>query len=259
MTTPVRRYTPARQAGAANLETLVAGGAIGVRQIATRVPTAAEIDAMCVINTTKLRRLANSKVKGDVLSGYANALELHRRAAEINTLLRVSHFVSQLAHECAHFTRMVESFAYKPERAFAVFPKYFASAADAEKVLAKDTTGEAFAEVVYGGRMGNTKPGDGYRYRGRGFIQLTGRAQYKAMSDLLVNQSVDLVADPDRAAEPDIAARIAVAYWKKTGLNAHADRDDVTAVTKAINGGTKGLAERRQLLTTAKAAFYPKP
>lgn len=227
--------------------------------IASRPPTAAELDALCTITAAKLRRLASSRVSAETLAGYAAALETHRRAGEINTLARVTHFVAQLAHECAHFTRMVESFAYRPARAHAMFRRYVKSVDHATQLLAADSTGEAFAEVVYGGRMDNKSPGDGYRYRGRGFIQLTGKAQYRDMSDRLVNMSVDLVADPDRAAEADIAARVAVAYWKKKGLNAHADRDDIVALTKAINGGENGLPERRQLLAVARAAFYPRP
>lgn len=257
MTAPVSRYSSARPAGAATLLPLTTTP--NRPQVASRPPTEAELDVLCTITATKLRRLASSRVTAETLTAYAAALETHRRAAKINTLLRVTHFVSQLAHECAHFTRMVEGFAYRPDRARAIFPRYIRSAEHAAELLAADSTGEAFAEVVYGGRMDNSNPGDGYRYRGRGFIQLTGKKQYRDMSDRLVNMSVDLVADPDRAAEADIAGRIAVAYWKKNRLNTHADRDDVPALTKVINGGENGLPERRHLLEVAKAAFYPKP
>lgn len=257
MPAPVSRYTPGQPGGATAFQAL--STTPNRPPVASRPPTAAELDVLCTITPSKLRKLASSRVTAEALAAYAAALETHRRAAKIDTLLRVTHFVSQLAHECAHFTRMVESFAYQPARARAIFPRYIRSAEHAAELLAADTTGEAFAEVVYGGRMNNSRPGDGYRYRGRGFIQLTGKARYEEMSDLLVNMSVDLVSDPDKAAEADIAARIAVAYWKKNKLNAHADRDDVVAITKVINGGENGLPERRQLLQIAKTAFYPKP
>lgn len=229
------------------------------RRTITRIPTAAELDAMARITATRLRRLANSRVSAEDIAAYAAALETHRRRGEINTPLRVSHFLAQLSHECMRFGRMVESFRYKPAGAVATFSK-LESEQQAIDLLAEDTTGEAFANVVYATANGNNQPGDGYRFRGRGFIQLTGRDNYKAMSDKLLDRSIDLVADPDKAAEPDIAARIAVAYWISRKINAIADKDDVSGVTRIINGrALKGLEDRRQLLEIARNTFYPKP
>ena len=129
----------------------------------------------------------------------------------------------------------------------------------ATDLLAQDTRGEAFANFVYATANGNNQPGDGYRFRGRGFIQLTGRDNYASMSDKLLDRSIDLVADPDRAAEPDIAARIAVAFWTNRKINAIADLDDVSKVTRIVNGrALKGLEDRRQLLEIARTTFYPK-
>jgi len=260
MPAPVTRLTPIRRAQAGYLDQLLANATPSPRPMITRAPTAAELDALSTITATRLRRLSSSRVSGETLAAYASALDANRRCADLNTPLRVCHFVAQLAHECARFARMTESFAYKPDRAALLFPSKFASAEAAAEVLARDKTGEAFAEHIYGNRqsLGNTEAGDGYRYRGRGFIQLTGRANYKAMSDRIAVKGVDLVVEPDRAAEPDIAARIAVAFWKMKALNTAADRDDVGAVTRIINGGTNGLEERRHLLDIAKSAFYPR-
>lgn len=257
MPAPVSRFSHAQASGLTSLDTLIASAQ--PRTPASRIPTAAELDAMARITASKLRRLASSRVSAENVAAYAAALETHRRQGAINTPLRVSHFLAQLSHECMRFARMVESFKYKPAGAVATFSK-LESEQQAKDLLAADTTGEAFANFVYATANGNSQPGDGYRFRGRGFIQLTGRDNYKSMSDKLLDRSIDLVADPDRAAEPDIAARIAVAFWSNRKINPIADRDDVSAVTRIVNGrALKGLEDRRQLLHIARNTFYPKP
>ena len=259
MPAPVVRQSLVQSASGSYLDTALASANPSPRTLYCKVPTAAELNAMSGITASKLRRLATSRVTAVQVAAYATALEAHRQKGEINTLYRVTHFLSQLAHECMHFARMVESFAYKPASAVATFSK-IGSEEDAAALLAEDTTGEAFANFVYATSNGNSEPGDGYRFRGRGFIQLTGRANYKAFSAAINLAGVDLVVTPDRAAEADIAARIAVAYWKQRGINTAADRDDTAAVTRLINGkALKGLAERRQLLDVARNAFFPRP
>jgi len=137
------------------------------------------------------------------------------------TPMRAAHFVAQLAHESDRF-RAMEEYA----------------------------TGAA-----YEGRkdLGNVKAGDGKRYKGRGVIQLTGRANYARASEYL---GVDLVRQPELAALPAIAYMTAAFYWLDRGINGKADRDDVRGVTKLINGGTNGLKDRVALLSAAKHAFY---
>jgi predicted chitinase len=100
--------------------------------------------------------------------------------------------------------------------------------------------------------LGNTQPGDGFRYRGRGPIQITGRANYKKYGDLL---SVDLVGNPDLAAQPEYAFQTAGLFWRMRGLNELADAEDFTTITKRINGGLTGLAERRRHYEVAKKAL----
>jgi putative chitinase len=90
--------------------------------------------------------------------------------------------------------------------------------------------------------LGNTQPGDGPRYKGRGLIQLTGRKNYKHYGDVL---ELDLVGNPDLAAEPTIAQTIACEFWKENGLNAFADKDDIETITRRINGGLNGIDSRR--------------
>lgn len=137
------------------------------------------------------------------------------------TPTRAAHFIAQIAHESAGF-----------------------------KALTEYASGDA-----YEGRsdLGNTKPGDGRRYKGRGVIQLTGRANYRRTGQYL---GIDLERQPDLAATPYVAYQIAAFYWLDRNINTDADRDDVIAVTKAINGGTNGLKHRQTLLAKARSAFF---
>lgn len=260
MPAPVVRQSTAASANPAYADTLLASARPVQRTMVTRAPTASELDNMAGITLLKLNRLANSKIKPETLAGYASALEAQRKKGELNTPLRVAHFLSQLSHECMRFARMVEIFSYKPKNALATFPSTIKSEEQATKLLDEDTTGEAFANHVYATANGNKLAGDGYRFRGRGFIQLTGRGNYEKYSKLIAVKDVDLVLDPDRAAEADIAARIAVAFWTSNKINVIADRDDVSGVTRVINGkALKGLDDRRQLLGLAKNAFFTSP
>jgi putative chitinase len=101
-------------------------------------------------------------------------------------------------------------------------------------------------------RLGNTQPGDGKRFKGRGYIQLTGRSNYAKAALAL---GIDLVAHPDLAAWPEMAARIAAWYWRTHNCNGPADRGDVEGTTKLINGGLNGLEERERYFWRAKTAL----
>lgn len=154
------------------------------------------------------------------------ALALERAAIEfgIVTPLQKAHWLAQLAHESGSWRYV------------------------------REIWGPTAAQKRYEGRtdLGNTQPGDGKRYMGRGFIQITGRANYREAGKAL---GLDLISRPDLAETVDNAARIAGWYWRKRGINAHAERDDLIAVTKAINGGTNGITDRARWLERAKAEF----
>jgi putative chitinase len=134
-----------------------------------------------------------------------------------DTGLRLAHFMAQLAHESGGFRYMEEI-----------------------------ASGQA-----YEGRtdLGNTQPGDGKLFKGRGPIQLTGRANYRTYGRAL---GLDFESNPAMVAIPSVGLLVACKYWDQQKLNALADADDVVAITKRINGGTNGLAERRALLAKAK-------
>jgi len=165
---------------------------------------------------------------------------------------RFTHFVSQLAHESANFTVLEENLYYSADGLMKIFGRYFANKAEAEQ-FAKQP--EKIANRVYANRIGNgdEASGDGYRYRGRGFIQLTGRANYRSIGKRI---GLDLEGNPDQVSS-NLATALLVAadYWDSRGLNQIADTDDVYKVTKIINGGYNGIEHRKQLLKSAKAIW----
>ncbi|WP_198244704.1 peptidoglycan-binding protein [methane-oxidizing endosymbiont of Gigantopelta aegis] len=139
---------------------------------------------------------------------------------EINTRLRIAHFMAQITHESAGFC----------------------------------TTEEFATGAAYEGRedLGNIHPGDGRRYKGRGLIQLTGRSNYRKIGQML---NLPLEDKPQLAGQPVISLKIACEYWKSRNINDAADRDNLIKVTKLVNGGLNGLDDRRQYLQKAKRAL----
>lgn len=176
------------------------------------------------------------------------AAKLNMAAARfgINTPRRVAHFVAQLAHESNIYPRE-ENLQYSLNRLCQVWPTRFLPGAAITQLCAWNPV--MLANVVYGGRMGNIYPGDGHFFRGRGMIQLTGRANYRTYGKMIGH---DLEHQPDLLLQFGVSALAAGAYWSAHGLNARADRDDLQGITRAINGGLNGLEHRRKLLAIAK-------
>lgn len=189
----------------------------------------------------------------DAISGLERARPALLRAGALASPRRAAHLIGQCAHESAGFTHRFEVLYYRsPERLLAVFPRHFRNRAEAEP-LARNP--RALANRVYAGRMGNggIASGDGYRYRGRGWLQLTGRANYARMGAAL---GLDLERQPDLAARADIAWSVAGVYLatrRSAGRSAleWADLDNVERVTRIVNGGLNGLTERRRLTALA--------
>jgi putative chitinase len=165
---------------------------------------------------------------------------------------RLSHFMAQLYHESGGFSLNEENLNYSAKRLTEVWPNRFPSLTAAQPFA---NNPEKLANNVYGGRLGNNKPGDGYRYRGRGMIQLTGRDNYAVFSDLL---GIDLEGNPDLAFDGAVALRVAAAYWTQRKLkgersmNALADDDKLRAITYRVNGGFNGFVHREAALDAAK-------
>lgn len=152
---------------------------------------------------------------------YFPYLDAAMQEFEINTVLRMAAFLAQIAHESAELRYWIEL-----------------------------ASGEA-----YEGRknLGNIHPGDGVRFKGRGPLQLTGRSNYRKFGDLLM---VDLVLRPDLAATPEYGFRIAGLYWTLKKLNVLADLEDFREITRRINGGYNGLANRLKYYDRAKQVLF---
>jgi putative chitinase len=169
---------------------------------------------------------------------------------QIDTPLRVAHILAQLAHESG-FMPVSENLNYSAKRLMQVWPNRFPTLASAQRCAGNP---EALGNTVYAGRLGNGGPesGDGYRYRGRGQIQMTGRSNYRTYGSII---GFDLERDPDLLLQYGVSALAAGAFWKARGLNRWADIDDVTSVTRIINGGLNGLQERTEYVRRAKKAL----
>ncbi len=181
---------------------------------------------MVTLNADVMRAIAprfsgaNGERQATIIASVGAVLEATLNDYDMNTPLRAAHFLAQTCHESAGF-RTTEEFA----------------------------DGSA-----YNGRadLGNTQPGDGPRFKGRGLIQLTGRANYAKYGPII---GIDLIADPAAAAAPAISLKIACEFWKQHGLNAFADSDDIMTITRRINGGLNGIDDRKAALEKAKAVL----
>lgn len=162
---------------------------------------------------------------------------------EINTPERIAAFIAQCAHESGGFMVLKENLNYRWETLRKLFPKYFPNDAIAKEYASKPNKQEAIANRIYANRMGNgpEESGDGYRYCGRGLIQLTGRDNYAWFA-------ASLEISPEEATEYlrtfEGAAQSACWFWETNKLNQWADAGDILTLTKRINGGTIGLEDR---------------
>lgn len=168
---------------------------------------------------------------------------------------RLHFFLAQVAHESGGLTVIEENLKYSAKRMTEIWPSRFPTLASAEPFA---NNPEALANKVYANRMGNgtAESGDGWRYRGRGYIQITGRDGYRAIGDAI---GVDLEKDPDRAAAPEHALRVACGFWKWKKVNAACDDGDFVKVTKLVNGGTTGQADREAWLAKVRKVLKPAP
>lgn len=162
---------------------------------------------------------------------------------EINTSQRIAAFVAQCAHESGGFTALRENLNYRAVTLRKIFPKYFPTDQLAQQYASMPNKQQAIANLVYANRMGNGPPesGDGYRYSGKGLIQLTGKDNYTWFAASL-GISVEEAAEYLETFEG--AAQSACWFWETNKLNQWADAGDILTLTKRINGGTIGLEDR---------------
>ena len=189
---------------------------------------------------------------------FQNGQALFDRCEISAAPLRVAHFMAQVLHESGGLTIQFESLNYSPERLPKVWPTRFQPKGPLNPADFAHNP-QKLANEVYGGRMGNVDPNDGYTYRGRGLLQLTGKESYAvATTDLrkFTPEAPDFVASPDEVISARWCLEIAVSEWAAKGCNAPADRDDIKAVTRAINGGQIGLAERIEWAKRTKVVWH---
>lgn len=198
-----------------------------------------------MVTPARLRLLSQSASQA-IVDAIAPALDAPMQAI---SLLERAHFLAQVCHESAGFTRLLENLNYSADRIAQVWPRLAPRAAE----LAHNP--EKLANAAYANKLGNgdEASGDGFRFRGRGLIQITGRANYASAASWTGTQ---LIVDPDKAAEPFTAVRIALAFWREHKCSFPAQLDDVEAVTQRINGPRmEGLEHRRALTEKAKRIF----
>lgn len=186
-----------------------------------------------------------NKLKGTIPDSVISEIPTVADKFKIDTVLRLTHFLSQCAHESGGFKHTVENLNYSVKGLLTVFPKYFKQSGLAEAYARKP---EKIASRVYGGRMGNGDEGtmDGWKYRGRGYIQLTGKNNYAAF---------DAFVDDDIINNPDLVAKkypllSAAWFFNKNGIHTMADKGAtstvVKSITKRVNGGFNGLDDRQK-------------
>lgn len=231
------------------------------------------------ITALQLRQFSGSMPETLAMK-LAPALQAECNKGTITTNRRLRHFMAQIAHESAGMVSLVESLNYKTEALIKLFGRHRISLVDAHKFgrgPGRVAHQNALANILYGGpfgreNLGNTEPGDGWRYRGRSPIMATGRVNYELLQKVT---GLPLVTNPDMAGDPQYGALIAVAWWDSKKLSPIADKDvgekvyakakdgalanemdDVTALRLKINGGKNGLDDTKEWLVKA-AQVWP--
>ncbi len=210
-----------------------------------------------LISDARLAQLA-PRCSAAYRSAFGNGAPALARHGISDTPLRVAHLTAQLLHESGALTLEHENLRYSPERLVQVWPHRFQPLGPLD---ARDYAWnpEKLANEVYRGRLGNVSAGDGYLYRGRGMLQLTGKdSDARVATDLQASApgAPDLTRDPDAVVSAAWSLALAAAAWQARGCNAAADRDDVAGVTLLINGASVGLPERTAWTGRTRAIWH---
>lgn len=203
-----------------------------------------------------------SKLAPSARSSYREALQNGQAVLDGSGIsaspLRVAHFMAQILHESGGLAIQFENLNYSSERLPKVWPSRFQPKGQLDPAEYAHNP-QKLANEVYAGRMGNAAPDDGFTYRGRGLLQLTGRDSYQEATHLVRKDfpaAPDFVATPDEVISAQWCLAIAAAEWVSKGCNSLADQDDIRKVTRAINGGLIGLAERIEWAKSTKAIWH---
>lgn len=186
----------------------------------------------------------------DIADKFIPFINKYSEQFGITTKLRMAHFLAQVCHESGEFRHTEENLNYSAERLLSVFPKYF----NAKRAAQYAHKPFAIGSRIYANRMGNGDEvtQEGYKYRGRGLIQITGKNNYESYNKVC---DYDVLFNPDILAQPEEAVRSAMWFWKSRGLNELADSDNLNAITKRINGGFNGLSQRKLYYLRIKVAL----
>ena len=157
---------------------------------------------------------------------------------------RLAAFIAQVGHESGQLTRLVENLNYSADALRKTWPSRF----DVELATVVARKPEKIANIVYGNRMGNIDLGDGWKYRGRGLIQITGKNNYRACGEAL---GLGLIEQPELLEKPQHACMSAAWFWASRGLSTLADAGQFDMITQRINGGQNGAADRQALYVKA--------
>ena len=202
---------------------------------------------------------------GQVAGVFVPVLNTAMSRFQIVGANRIAAFVAQVGHESGHLTRLVENLNYSADGLANTWPSRYAEPDGKGKyvkvqvagkarnkpntlALSVDRKPEQIANIAYGNRMGNAAPGDGWKYRGRGLIQITGKNNYRACGEAL---GMDVIAQPELLEKPQHACMSAAWFWATNGLNTLADAGKLDAITQRINGGHNGAADRQALYARA--------
>lgn len=209
-----------------------------------------EAGGTTIVTAKRIARFApqaNAKITGAILAKWASAIQ-----AQIVTPLRIQHFFATIATETNGLRRLDENLGYSADRLLAVFP----TRVNRQQALALHMRPIDIANFVYGGRLGNAKPNDGWDFRGSGYIQLTGRDNFTRVGKEL---SLDLASNPDLVRDPEVGFAAATTFWSVRKINPLADKNDIGGLRKAVNGGTNGLASAKIFFARAKSVFLSEP
>jgi putative chitinase len=205
--------------------------------------------------SAKQLEAAMPKLRGSPkVAAYLPHLNAALRERSITTPRRLWAWLATMGHESVDLTRLEENLNYSATRMREVWPARFRGRVGVARSNQLAHNPEALANFVYANRMGNgpESSGDGWRFRGRTPTHLTGRENYREAGRAL---GVDLEGDPDRANDPDVMFRVACWFWHSRNLNALADKGDMRAITKRVNGGYNGLTDRLARYDRAKRAI----
>jgi putative chitinase len=197
-----------------------------------------------MVTEAQLKKLFPNAKEATVKAFAAKSKALFKEFGISDKRIRMEYLLAQIAHETGGLTRSVENLNYSAQRLTEIWPSRFPTLSSAQPFVGQP---EKLANKVYANRMGNGAPetGDGFRYRGRGYIQITGKDGYRQTG---LNAGIDLIGKPERAIETEHALRVACGFWRWKDLNPLCDKRDFEGVTKRINGGLIGYDDRLEWL-----------